>query len=108
MVMSKLGFCDRWVSLIMRCVRTMSYSVLINGVPSTPFSPERGLRQEDPLSPYLFLLCVEAFTALLGKTEFEGRIHGINVAGEALACHISSLPMTQFCLLEQPQKKRMK
>lgn len=82
-VMTKLGFCDDWVKLIMRCVRTVSYSVLINGVPSTPFSPKRGLRQGDPLSPYLFFICAEAFTALLKKAENEGCIHGIKVSRTA-------------------------
>lgn len=63
----------------MRCVRTVNYSVLINGAPSTPFSPERGLRQGDPPSPYLFLLCVEAFTTIMRKVENEGSIHGIKL-----------------------------
>lgn len=64
-VMFKLGFCREWIKLIMRCVRSVSYDVLINRVSTKPIIPTRGLRQGDPLSPYLFLICVEAFSALL-------------------------------------------
>lgn len=55
-----MGFPISWVSLIMRCVNTMSFVLRVNGNPHRKFSPYRGLRQGDLLSPYLFILCVEA------------------------------------------------
>lgn len=82
-IMTKLGFCDDWVKFIMRCVRTISYYVLINGAPSPPFTPKIYLCQGDPLSPYLFFIRAEAFTALLKKAENEGCIHGIKVSRTA-------------------------
>lgn len=78
--MTKLGFADRWIHLIMTCVRSVSYSMLINGQPYGCIKPSRRIRQGDPLSPYLFILCAEGLSALLYKAEEEGRITGLPIA----------------------------
>lgn len=66
-IMKKLGFNDRWIHLAMQCVSIVSYSMLLNGEPHGLILPSRGIKQNDPLSPYLFLFCVEGLSALLRK-----------------------------------------
>ena len=64
-IMLALGFCDSFVSVIMKCVTSVSMSVRVNEVLTETFRPTRGIRQGDPISPYLFLLCVEGLSCLL-------------------------------------------
>ena len=64
-MMLRLGFHEDFVSLVMRCVTLVSLSVRVNGVLTEPFRPTRGIRQGDPISPYLFLLCAEGLSSLL-------------------------------------------
>ncbi|KAA3468713.1 reverse transcriptase [Gossypium australe] len=75
-MMKSLGFHNDWMVLIMRCITSVSYSVSLNGMCSDWFSPSRGLRQGDPLSPYLFLLCAEGFSTLLEDAKQKGRMRG--------------------------------
>lgn len=66
-IMLKLGLAERWVNLAMQCVSSTSYTVLLNGEPKGFISPSLGIRQGDPLSPYLFLFCVEGLSALIRR-----------------------------------------
>lgn len=64
-VMKRMGFAQKWIALIMKCISTVHYSILINGDSVGYIRPSRGIRQGDPLSPYVFLICAEALSSLL-------------------------------------------
>ena len=76
-IMRRMGFASQWIRIIMMCVTTVSYAVVINGNPCGNIIPERGLQQGDPISPYLFLLYAEALSALLYKANSEGVMTGV-------------------------------
>lgn len=73
----KLGLGSGIVSTIMCCVRSISFAVMVNGQPTNIFVPSQGLRQGDPLSPYLFLLVAEALSALDRKNMEESVLQGV-------------------------------
>ncbi|KAL4349014.1 hypothetical protein GQ457_17G008850 [Hibiscus cannabinus] len=76
-IMLRLGFAPSWVNLIMRCVSSVSSRVHVRGALSEAFRPQRGLRQGDPLSPFLFLFCMEGLSAALAEAQHEGRLLGV-------------------------------
>ena len=78
-IMRKLGFNERWINLMMVCVKSVTYSILMNGEPCGMIQPTRGIRQGDPLSPFLFLLCIEELNGLIKKVDVEGEIHGFSL-----------------------------
>ena len=78
-VMRKMGFNEGWISLVMRCISSVSYSVIINGETFGNIVPFRGLRQGDPLSPYLFLLWAEGLSTLLHEVAQNQLLNGISL-----------------------------
>ncbi|KAI5311397.1 hypothetical protein L3X38_000059, partial [Prunus dulcis] len=83
-MMQKLGFANRWCDWVMGFVTTVSYSIMVNGTPTGFIQPQQGLRQGDPLSPYLFLICTEGMTALIQHFAWSGLLHGIKVSSSSL------------------------
>ena len=78
-LLRKMGLQSRWVDLMIECITTVSYSILINGEPSQTIHPSRGLRQGDPLYSYLFLLCTRGLHGLISKAATSGDIRGISI-----------------------------
>ena len=75
-IMEKMGFTKHWTSLMTLCVKTVTYFILVNGEPKGRIIPTRGIRQGDPLSPFLFLLCTEGLNGLLNQAAHQGHIKG--------------------------------
>ena len=91
--MNRLGFDEKWRNLVMQCVTTVTYSVRINGKPKGHIIPTRGIRQGNPLSPYLFLLCAEGLSSLIKKVVDDGVMEGLVIyqwrgAGGARLSHL--------------------
>jgi hypothetical protein len=67
----------------MECISSASASILVNGSPTNEFKFERGLRQGDPLSPFLFLLAAEGLNVMMKASVdaglFRGYLIGDNV-----------------------------
>ena len=76
---AKNGFAEKWVTLIMQCLSTVTYAIRINGASWGHIIRSRGLCQRDPLSPYLFLFCVEGLSAMLHQVVQEKGLKGILV-----------------------------
>lgn len=71
-VIRAVGFNDALTNLVMHCVTSSSLSLLWNGDKLGPFKPSRGIRQGDPLAPYLFLLCMDALSQLIKDAVSKG------------------------------------
>lgn len=82
-IMFKLHFDAKWLNLIMHCVTIIRYSVHCEGREVCPIMPSRGLRQSDPLSSYLFILCAEGLSSLIKRHESLGLLHGVRAARRA-------------------------
>jgi hypothetical protein len=82
-VMQRMGFSHRWVNWIMACVTSVRYQVKFNGNLLDSFSPSRGLRQGDPLSPFLFLFVADGLSTLLHNEVNANNIEPIRVCRNA-------------------------
>jgi len=77
--MEKMGFQQQWIDLVMRCMETVHYNFLLNGEEVGHVFPTRGLRQGDPISPYLFIIGLEGLSRMFQRAEARGSLHGVKV-----------------------------
>lgn len=81
-MMRRMHFCRKWIQWIMSCLKSSSVSVLVNGSPCEEFMMTKGLRQGDPLAPFLFLIVAEGLNSLFSKAVSMGRFKGFSFGGD--------------------------
>lgn len=98
-VILKMGFPRYWVDFIMHCISIVSYFVVLNaeGEGERIFKLSRGLRQRDPLSPYLFLFCYEGLSSLMRMKKQEGLLWEAKVSRRGPL--VSHLMFADDCIL---------
>lgn len=103
--MIKMGFAHRWVNWIMACVTTVRYSVKFNGTLLSSFAPSRGLRQGDPLSPFLFLFVADGLSLLMKEKVAQGDITPFGSVAGRQVFHTCYSPMILFYSLRRNNSK---
>ena len=83
-MLGSFGFGARWIRWMKTCITTTKVSILVNGAATEEFQPHKGLRQEDPLSPFLFIVTVEGLNLLLNRAVEKGMIKGVTVGFDQL------------------------
>ncbi|XP_028111966.1 uncharacterized protein LOC114310213 [Camellia sinensis] len=83
-MMENFGFGAKWVGWIKSCIYSSRVTVLVNGSPTAEFSPQKGLRQGDPLSSFLFNIVAEGLNILLERAKEKGLIKGASIGHKEL------------------------
>ncbi|XP_071738932.1 uncharacterized protein [Rutidosis leptorrhynchoides] len=83
-IMQIMGFGAKWRGWIRSCLESASISVLVNGSPTREFKIERGVRQGDPLSPFLFIIAAEGLNVLTKKVVYNKRFMGVEIGSEKI------------------------
>nr|KYP63927.1 hypothetical protein KK1_018514 [Cajanus cajan] len=95
----------KWVSWMMMCITSVHFQVLLNGNRVGSIVPGRGLRQGDPLSPYLFILGMEGLSSLIYKAERLGNMHGIQICRGAPKLHHLMFADDVFLFFQASEKE---
>ena len=109
-MMEKMRFCEKWITWIMKCISTVSFSFNINGECKEYIVPERGIRQGDPLSPYLFLICSEGFSSLLKRATQTRNMAGMKISrhGPSITHLLFADDSLIFCKANSQEAKELK
>lgn len=86
-ILKKMGFPARWIKWTYMCMSTATFQVLVNGEPSRVFGSTNGLRQGDPLAPYMFVIAMQGLTAMMNHAVQSGKLTP-PCAGNVKASHL--------------------
>lgn len=84
-MLEAFDFEKRWIEWVYSMISTPIFSILVNGIPSNTFNATRGIRQEDPISPFLFIMAAEGLGRVIKREQREKRIKGLEPWGNNLA-----------------------
>jgi hypothetical protein len=84
-VLEAFDFKKRWIEWVYSMISTPIFSILVNGIPSNTFNATRGIRQGDPISPFLFIMAAEGLGRVIKREQREKRMKGLEPWGNNLA-----------------------
>lgn len=92
-VLTKLGFSNIWVNRVMYLVTTVSYAFQVNGFKTGNLTPNRGLRQGDPIPPSFFILVFDVLSRMIFQAHSRGEFLGIQLANSSptLTCFLQMM-----------------
>eukprot|EP00253_Pinus_taeda_P023423 PITA_23423 len=78
-ILTAFGFANAWIRWISNLISSTFFSILINGIPTSTFRPSRGIRQGDPLSPFLFIIMAEGLGRCIKNAILSRNLKGISL-----------------------------
>lgn len=102
-ILKSLGFTERWISLIILCVMSVQYFVLVDGKSRETFTPTIRLRQDDTLSSYFFLYSAKGFSFLMDQANKREALKGLEITMGST--RINHLLFSNDCVLFEKASK---
>ena len=99
-MLQRLGFHNIWIRWVKGCLESSTISVLVNGSPTEEFKPSRGLRQGDPMAPFLFLVVVEGLAGLVRQATKQNMLTGVKVGRKEIVCSMLQFADDTLFMLE--------
>ena len=107
-VLERKGFTPTWRKWIRGCLSSVEYSVILNERPRGKFKGTRGLRQGDPLSPFLFTLVVDVFGRMTDKLVSRNLVDCLEIGREKIkVSHLQFADDTLFFIKENVHNLRV-
>ena len=103
-----MGFPSKWCNWIRECIKCPSFSVLLNGTPTRYFKRNRGIRQGDPLSPFIFVMVMEFFSIYMHLASASEKIRPLKRSKQLHIPHILfAYDMLVFCRADKSSIKEL-